>query len=82
MPAAVPLNLDRARRRRGARAAVDPRPAAAGEDLDVSIGFLLDGCDAARYFKTVRAVHPDKGGSAELFQRVKDAHDVLIAAAT
>ena len=25
--------------------------------------------------------HPDKGGSAEHFQRVKDAHDVLVAAA-
>ena len=32
--------------------------------------------------KSVLETHPDKGGSAELFQRVKDAHDVLIAAAT
>ena len=39
--------------------------------------------DLKRAFKAAALkAHPDKGGSAELFQRVKDAHDVLIAAAT
>ena len=65
------------------------RPGAKGPVLDAAEARAVLGVDAgadaaairAAHRRLVTAVHPDRGGSAELTRRVNRARDVLLATA-
>ena len=74
------LEAERAAAKRAYAEAKPPPPPPSPRQLYDTLGISRDASEAdvkKAYRKQCLRHHPDKGGDAEAFQKVKDAHDVL-----
>ena len=74
------LEAERAAAKRAYAEAKPPPPPPSPRQLYDTLGIARDASDSEikkAYRKQCLRHHPDKGGDAEAFQKVKDAHDVL-----